>query len=273
MIAIMRFSLFVLLLSALLLAQNPQSPAPSVPKPAAPAADANARKARALLDQMIAALGGRDYLSYQDKYQEGRANAFYEGSPEGEGVPFYQYWHWPEKERIEYFHQHDWVVLFVGDQGYDTTFRGTRLVDAEDMAAYRNRREHSLEMVLRRWLNQPGVALFYDGSAVAEQKPAESVTIVNSKNDSVTLFIDLYTHLPIKKTYLVRDPVSRERDEEGEVFDHYKLVQGIMTPFSIVRAHNGEITRQFFVSKVEYNRSVSDALFAPPPLHYDRTKK
>jgi hypothetical protein len=36
----------------------------------------------------------------------------------------------------------------------------------------------------------------------------------------------------VRKSYLVRDPVSRERDE-GRSFGHYKLVQGIMTPFSI----------------------------------------
>ncbi|MGH9492825.1 MAG: hypothetical protein ACRD2K_04930 [Terriglobales bacterium] len=270
----MRFALPIALLAALILAQNPQPSAPwvsSVVNP--PPADANSKKARLLLDQMIDALGGQAYLSYQDMYQEGRRHNFYEGRPTGVGVPFFRYWRWPDQDRTEYFAQHDYVVLYVGDQGYDTTFRGTRLVDPEDLAQYLHRREHSLEVVLRRWLPDPGTALFYDGSALVEQKPAESVTLVNSKNDSVTIYIDTYAHLPIKKTYLVRDPVSRERDEEGEVFDHYKLMQGIQTPFSIVRYHNGQMTRQLFVKKVRYNLGVSDALFTPPPLHYDRTKK
>ena len=261
----MRFLLAAILL---LFAQNPQPSAPA----AAPQ-DANSKKARALLEQMIGALGGQAYLSYQDMYQEGRSSAFYEGRPSGVGGPFFRYWRWPDKERTEFFHQRDWVVIYVGDQGYDTTFRGTRLVDPEDLAAHLHRREHSLEVVLRRWLPDRGTALFYDGSALVEQKPAESVTLVNSKNDSVTIYIDTYTHLPIKKTYLVRDPVSRERDEEGEVFDDYKRIQGIQTPFSIVRYHNGQMSRQLFVKKVQYNLGVSDALFTPPPLHYDRTRK
>ena len=59
----MRFLLAAILL---VFAQNPQ---PSAPAAANPTADANSRKARALLDQMIATLGGPAYLSYQDMYQ------------------------------------------------------------------------------------------------------------------------------------------------------------------------------------------------------------
>ncbi len=267
----MRFALPFVLLSALLLAQNPKPSAPSVVNPSPQ--DANSKKARLLLDQMIDALGGPAYLSYQDMYQEGRTHRFYEGRPAGVGGTFFHYWRWPDKERTEYFAQHDWVVIFTGDQGYDPTFRGTRLVDPEDLAQHIQRRDHSLEVVLRGWLQGPGTSLFYEGAALVDQKPVEKVSIINSKNDSVTLYIDTYGHLPVKKTYLVRDPVSRERDEEGELFDHYRLVQGIMTPFNIVRYHNGETTGQLFLKKVQYNLGASDALFTPPPLHYDRTKK
>jgi hypothetical protein len=145
-------------------------------------------------------------------------------------------------------------------------------VDPEDLAEHIHRRDHSLEVVLRGWLKEPGTALFYEGSALVESKPVEKISIVNSRNDSVTLYLDAYSHLPVKKTYLVRDPVSRERDEEGELYDHYKLMQGIMTPFNLVRYHNGEMVRQLFMNKVEYNLATSDALFTPPPLHYDHTK-
>lgn len=264
----MRFLLSSLLLGALL-AQNPK---PATPAAANPSADANSRQARALLDQMIDALGGQAYLGYRDLYQEGRTHRFYEGRPQDVGAPFFRYWHWPNQERTEYFKQRDWVVIYTGDQGYDTTFRGTRLVDADDLTAYLHRRDHSLEVVLRRWLAEPGTALFYEGPALVDQKPVQTVSLITSSNDSVTLYIDAYSHLPVRKTYLVRDPVSRERDEEAESFDHYRLVQGIMTPFSILRYRNGEITRQFFLKKVQYNLGVSDALFTPPPLHYDRTK-
>jgi hypothetical protein len=263
-----------LLLAGALLAQNPPTSAPPASSAVSPSPqDDNARKARALLEQTIQALGGSAYLNYQDMYQEGRYSSFYEGRPSGVGNVFARYWKWPDKERLEMFNNKEWVVLYVGDQGYDTTFRGTRLVDREDLADYLHRRDHSLEVVLRRWLPDPGTALFYEGSALVELKPVEKVSLINSANDSVTLYLDAYSHLPIKKTYQVRDPVTRLRDEEGEIYDHYKLIQGIQTPVSLVRLHNGQMTRQLFVRKVQYNLGTSDALFTPPPLNYDRTKK
>ena len=51
----MRFLTAAILLAALL-AQNPQ---PAAPPAANPPVDANAKKARALLDQIIVALGGQ----------------------------------------------------------------------------------------------------------------------------------------------------------------------------------------------------------------------
>lgn len=265
----MRFLATAVLLGALL-AQNP----PPAPPPAAKApVTENAKQARALLDQMIAALGGEAYLSYRDMYQEGRTGHFYEGRQQWMGDLYFRYWRWPDQERTEYSKQRDWVVIYTGDQGYDTTFRGTRLVDPEDLTAYLHRRDHSLAVVLRHWLSEPGTALFYEGAGLTQNKPVQTVSIVNSRNQSVTLYIDRYTHLPVKKSYQVRDPVSRERDEQSEVFDHYQPVQGIMTPFSILLFRNGEITGELAVKKVRYNLGVSDSLFVPPPLHYDRTKK
>jgi len=44
--------------------------------------------------------------------------------------------------------------------------------------------------VLRRWLKEPGVALFYEGAAVAADKPADQVSVMNAKNESVTLYLD-----------------------------------------------------------------------------------
>ena len=91
--------------------------------------------------------------------------------------------------------------VYNGDQGYEITYKGTAAQDPTGMADYLRRREYSLDWVLRRWLNEPGVALFYDGPAIAEQKQAEQVTIMNARNEAVTLFIDPATHLPIKKSF------------------------------------------------------------------------
>ena len=43
-----------------------------------------------------------------------------------------------------------------------------------------------------------------------------SVTLINSKDESVSVYFDIDTHLPIKKDYSWRDPVDRERNLEEE---------------------------------------------------------
>ena len=228
----------------------------------ASAADENVRKARQVLDQMITALGGTAYLNVQDTKQEGRSYSFHNGQPTSGGILFWRFTRYPDKERIELTKQRDVAYVYNGDRGYEVTFKGTATMDPKTMAEYLRRREHSLEWVVRRWMNEAGVALFYEGAAVAEQKPADKVTLLNKQNDAVTLYIDSTTHLPIKKSYSWRDPMDKEKDVEDEVFDAYREVQGVMTPFSVTRFYNGEMASQRFVATVSYNQNLADSLFA-----------
>jgi hypothetical protein len=45
------------------------------------------------------------------------------------------------------------------------------------------------------------------------------------------------------------------------VYDNYRPVQGIMTPFSVTRFYNGEMSNQRFLHEVTYNKGLSDSLF------------
>ena len=77
---------------------------------------------------------------------------------------------------------------------------------------------------------------------------------------------DLFTsnsHLPVKKIFILRDPQTRDRDEIAEVYDNWKKVQGINTPYNTLVMRNGELQRQYFVSNISYNNNLSDSLFTP----------
>ena len=97
--------------------------------------------------------------------------------------------------------------------------------------------------------------------AVAAQKDTEQVSVMNGNNQSVTLYIDVKTHLPVKKSYSWRDPTDKQRNFEDEVYDNYRLVQGIMTPFDVTRFYNGDMSNQRFLKTVSYNQGLSDNLF------------
>src|SRR5579871_5421824 len=111
----MKFPPLILLFAVLAVAQT-----------APPAADdAGARKAKALLDQTIQALGGPAYLNVQTMEQQGRTYGFNRGEPAGAGAPFWRYWKWPDKDRLELTKQRDWIIIHNGNQGYEITFKGT----------------------------------------------------------------------------------------------------------------------------------------------------
>ncbi|HEY1264447.1 MAG TPA: hypothetical protein VGF06_13055 [Terriglobales bacterium] len=264
---------FLFLLSAAAQTGPPSHPSPAIPE------DDNARKARAVIDQAIQALGGQAYLTYSGKVEEGRYYSFYHGHSNSEGIQFGSYYKYPDKDRLDVLHlrayhilwwtvgnvavkdKNDIVVIHNGDKAYETTYKGTAREDPEATANFLRRRKHSLEWVLRKWINEPGVALFYDGVALAAEKQCDKVTVMTPQNDSVTLFIDQAGHLPVKTSYSWRDPKDKFRNTEEIVYDAYKPVQGIMTPHSVTRYLNGDMSHQRFLNTVNYPSDLSDSLF------------
>ena len=227
-------------------------------------AQANQQKARALVERMIQTLGGPAYMNLEDSQSDGRYGTFYHERSES-STEFHRYWEYPEKERVEFTKQRDIIELTLGDKKYEITFRGTRTIDPntdENAKLYLERMHHSLDIILRQWLNQPGVALFDEGTALSENHSVERISIITASNDAVALSIDTETHLPVKKTFVVRD-AQGYRDEIGEVYDNWKMIQGVNTPINLLVTKNGEISRQYFFSNISYNNHPPDKLFEP----------
>jgi hypothetical protein len=231
--------------------------------PSIPVDEAGARKAKALLEQAIQALGGQAYLGIRNMQQSGRTYSFYHGRATSNGVLFWRFVEYPDKERIELTKQRDVSYVYFGDKGYEITYKGPHPMETKDLDDYTRRRKFSLETILRTWVNDAKVAFFYEGSALAGDTPAERITLINAKNEAVTLYFDADTHLPIKKSITWRDPVDKERDVEEESWDNYRLVQGIMTPYGFTRFYNGDMQTQRFVFSASYNQDLNPAMFDP----------
>ena len=269
-----------LMIAAFAAAQDQPAPPPAATPVAWPTAqyaataakDPGVKKAKQILDDMIRALGGEAYLTLRDMKVEGRTYAFYQGRPSGLGVVFWRFWEWPDKDRVELTKQRDVVELYLGDQGYEITYKGTATQDPKLLTEYLRRRDHSLEVVIRKWLAAPGSMILYDGTAIVEQTLADKVTIMKASNDSVTLAIDPRTHLPLKNTYSWRDPLDRQFDEASEIYSNYKLIQGINTPYSTVRMVNGDMSDQRFINSVSYNNGLDPTLFETKGITYNQPK-
>jgi hypothetical protein len=271
----MRLLLIIPLLSALACAQ-----APAAKPPVNLNESDNARKARGLLDQAVQALGGDAYLTYQNRVEEGRYYPLYHGRTNTMGLPYNYYVEYPDKDRFEVLGEKDvhiipgaidiggihskkavLVLIHNGLKGYETTYKGTAPQDKEDLTNYLRRRPHSLEWVFRKWRNDPGVALFYEGVTNVDAKIVDQVSLLNGHDDSVTVYLDQSTHLPVKSSYSWRDPVDKQRNVEDEIYDNFKPVEGIMTPHSITRRFNGEMSQQRFITAARYNQKLPDSMF------------
>jgi hypothetical protein len=269
----------IFLLSVLGAAQT----APSAPMPSKARVNLNesenAHKARALLDQTIQALGGQPYLTFENRRETGRYYPLYHGRTESTGIPYNYYIAYPDKDRFEVIHQKDIfliegsvgnvkvknkfdiILIHNGDKGYETTYKGTAAEDPPELQKYLRRRTHSLEFVFRKWMRDPDVALFYNGASVVDGKECEGITLLNSQNDSVDVFLDQNTHYPVKISYSWRDEKDKQKNTEEEIYDNYKLEQGIWTPHSITRYFNGETSLQRFITAAAYNLKLPDTTF------------
>jgi hypothetical protein len=251
--------------------EKSQSPAAqaapsSTSPPAAPAISPdqeNARKAKAAIEQAIQALGGQTYLTLRDREQQGRGYSFHHGRPNGSGGVFWSFTEFPDKERVELTKERDIAELYVGNKAWEITYKGPHPIEQKDLDDYLRRRRFSLDTVLRTWVNDPGVVLLFEGFAIAAQHPATQITLINSQNESVTLYFDSDTHLPVKKSFSWRDPTDRQKNVEEEVYENYRQVSGVMAPYNLTRYFNGDMTNQRFLNSVTINQGLDEAMFDP----------
>ena len=270
--------LLALTLLALALCAHASAQASALPSAEPDPASDTAAHGRKLLDQMVTALGGDAWLHRQDWILQGRVATFYKGQPHDQTPKFEEYYRaQPFGERIvlvSHFSSlailglpgsdhRDLATVWTPEGGFEVTYKGKNPVPAKDAEEFQRRRLHSLEVIVNDWLRQPGVIVTYDGTAMVERRLADKVSILVPSNDAMTLQLDESSHLPLSLTYQWRDPVYKDLNTDVEEFDDYHLVQGIQTPFTVTRLHNGDMTLQRFLTRVLYNTHLSPDLFNP----------
>ena len=172
--------------------------------------------------------------------------------------------------------ERDIVQLFVGDTAYEVTYRGSSLLNPQKDDNVRlalQRRHFALDLVLREWLNAPGTILLDEGPTMAENRMAEKITIINKDNQAVSILVSQDTNLPVEKIFTSRDPQTRDKDEEIEIYDNWKKVQGINTPYNTTIMRNGAMVRESFVNSVSYNVHPPETYFTPKLIHREVKEK
>jgi hypothetical protein len=118
-----------------------------------------------------------------------------------------------------------------------------------------------VDVLVRVWMKDPGALYLYGGQEQVERRLADKITILSSTNDNLTLDLDANSHLPVRRSFEWRDPLYKDKNVEGEEYDDYHKFNGISTPFSITRYHNGDMTNQRFLYNVIYGGAIPPEMF------------
>jgi hypothetical protein len=238
------------------------------------------QRGRKLLDQMLEALGGDAWLNRRNVRELGHLARFFRGAPTGIVIDFtttrqFASGDRPDAQRIGYITDKsmilpgkkiDIVQIWTNNTGHEVTFKGNTTLPKDQIDDYYRRQDHSIESIFRVWLKSPGVMVIASGSTMVERRLTERVTILSDNNDAVTLDIDAATHLPRRRTFEWRNTTFKDHDEDAEEYDDYHTIQGLPTPFTLTRYHNGDMASQTFFSKIEYDVDLTPDTFNPDVL-------
>jgi hypothetical protein len=228
-----------------------------------PDAVANQKKARATLDAMVTALGGSRWLTLTNTMQQGRTSGFYQGKPTGMTSEFYEIQKYPDQTRVELGKKRDVLEIINGDQVWEVTYKGKKELPKDQVQDLIRRRDHSIQIAMRVWLNDPKTVLIYSGQNLVERHLADKTTLIDANNDSITIQTDAETHLPLQRTWQWRDPLYKDKNTDAEEYDDYHLVDGFPTAYTITRYHNGDMINQRFLTHAAYNIPLTPGMFNP----------
>ena len=220
------------------------------------AAAKNAQQARAALDRMVQALGGQAWLDMKNQEREGFIAAFFHGNPDAGTTLYYEFHQWPDHDRVDVTKHRDVVEFYLGNEGWEVTYRGKKPMDKELLDDFIRRSDHSIETAIKVWLKDPNTILVYEGQHLVERKLGEQVTLISADNESITILMDTQSHLPLERIFQWRDPLYKDKNTDSEEYDDYHTMDGFPTPFSITRFKNGEMWRQYYIKKVTFNQEL-----------------
>ncbi|HZC44232.1 MAG TPA: hypothetical protein VE195_08660 [Acidobacteriaceae bacterium] len=223
---------------------------------------ASQQRSHAALAATIQALGGSAWIQMRTSRAHVRVASFFQGNPTGEVADAVILREFPDKERIELDKSHV-VQIFSASSGWEITYKGKKNLPAEKVQDHVRRQQYSLRSVLGQWYRDPATTVLNEGAEQVNRRLAEKFTLINSANDAVTMDVDIGSHLPLRLSFAWRDPRFHDKNVDAIAFDNYHAIDGIATPFTVTLTHNGEVMRQQFVLRVQYNVNLPENSFNP----------
>jgi hypothetical protein len=254
---LLKSSFLPFILASLLCAQAPAPP----------------NKGKELIDQAIKALGGDAFLNMHTRHSSGRIYIFFHDQMYGHDIANIYTQYLDDKslqgiklrERQVLGKKQDYSYLYLPDQGFDITFRGARPLPDDRWNDYVRNTTNEVLYWLRCRSDEPGMQYDYVGNQVLITNHVEVVDITDAKDNTIRVYLDYNTKLPVRQTVKWLDPETREHNDEVTDFDKWRNAgDGVMWPFTIERQRNGYKVYQMFASSVEINAELPATIFDLP---------
>jgi outer membrane lipoprotein-sorting protein len=228
--------------------------------------DQSAAKAKQVLQQLIAALGGPAYLQMKSSECDGRyANFGHNGETNGY-TQAKNFWNYPDKLRVEYGKKGNIVDLYTGDQGWTLDRGGVSEEPATSVSDFEEGLKRNINYLLRVRLNEPGLLLRYGGTGVDELREVEWVEVTDTEERTFRIAMDRSTHLPVKTIVRMVDNETRERIEDVTIYTNFQAKEGVQMPMQVSRHRDGRRISQAFFDSCQVNPNLPTDFFTKESL-------
>jgi hypothetical protein len=228
--------------------------------------DLSAAKAKQVLQQLIAAMGGPAYLQMKSSQCEGRyANFGHNGETNGY-TQAKNFWNYPDKVRTEYGKKGNIIDLYSGDLGWTLDRSGVSEEPATSVSDFQEALKRNLNYLLMVRLNEPGLLLRYGGAGVDELREVEWVEVTDTEERTFRIAMDRSTHLPVKLIVRTVDNETRERKEDVTIYTNFQVKEGVQVPMQVSRHRDGRRISQAFFDSCEINPNLPADFFTKESL-------
>lgn len=220
------------------------------------------KEAMAVVDKMIAAMGGRKLLeSVRDMTVSGETELNVAGMTLTAPITIYQ--KYPDKIRVDISlpdYNMNITQSFDGRKGRYTNPQGGGT--AEDMPEHMSKQlaQQAGENESLLHPEKHGVSFLLKPKATLEGRDYIVLERTLADGHKTTFYIDPQTYLPYRTASRALDMTGAEVDAETYSTD-YRKVAGTMVPHAIRVVQNGADAQRLTVASVSYNTGLEDGLF------------
>jgi hypothetical protein len=242
------------------LAQTPQT------------AETRDARGKRVVYEALQALGGDAFLHMNDRVETGRAYSFYRLQISGLDIAtIYTRYVAPApgklavRERENFGLHEDSGILFLEEGAWQLNFHGVRQLEDDRFETYKMSTLRNIFYILRERLTEPEMSFYSQGSDMFENRPVEIVDITDADTNTVTVYFDARSKLPVRQSFRKRNQQFHDFDTEVTVFGLYRSAGGgVVWPCNIRRERNGDKIFEMFSDQVQINKDLKDNLFSLP---------